>query len=84
MPRYLTSQFRGHATSEDLLDHFNKATETLDLRKLIQVCRIFIISLWALYCVHFLWREGGGGVENLVGVDLIFLCVWDTIVFYKF
>ena len=36
--RYWISQFLGHATSEDLLEHFNKATETLDLRKLLQVC----------------------------------------------
>ena len=28
--RYWMSQFLGHATSEDLLEHFNKTTETLD------------------------------------------------------
>ena len=77
--RYLTSQFLGHATSEDLLDHFNKATETLDLRKLLQVCRIFVISLWA-----FNLRRERGGVEKLVGVDLIFLCVWTSIALFNY
>ena len=36
--RYWTSQFLGHATSEDLLEHFNEAAGTLNLAKLLQVC----------------------------------------------
>ena len=67
MTRDLISQFLVYATSEDLLDNFNKATETLDLRKLLQVCRLFFISLCSLF--------EGGGFEKLVGVDLSFgLC----------
>ena len=54
MTRDLISQFLVYATSEDLLDNFNKATETLDLRKLLQVSRLFFISLCSLF-------EGGGG-----------------------
>lgn len=40
--RYWVSQFVGHATADDLLEHINKSTESLCLQKLIQVCIIFI------------------------------------------
>lgn len=38
--RYWTSLFLGHATSEDLLEHFNEAAGTLNLGKFLQVCWI--------------------------------------------
>ena len=38
------SQFVGHATAEDLLEHINKSTEALYLQKLIQVCMMIMIK----------------------------------------
>lgn len=40
MTQYWISQFAGHTTADDLLEHISKLTKALYLPKLIQVCMI--------------------------------------------
>ena len=37
MSRYLTSQFMGHATADDVVDHFRSALEGLHLNQILQI-----------------------------------------------
>ena len=60
--RYWMSQFVGHATAEDLLEHINKSTEALYLQKLIQVCMMIMIK------GLFIFFAGGGGGGGFCGV----------------
>ena len=60
--RYWMSQFVGHATAEDLLEHINKSTEALYLQKLIQVCMMIMIK------GPFIFFAGWGGGGGFCGV----------------
>ena len=59
------SQFVGHATAEDLLEHINKSTEALYLQKLIQVCVMIMIMIKGPF-IFFVDGGGGGGFCGVI------------------